>query len=180
MKSKTKLFVAATLVLAAIQINAADWIRFAKAADQARSLSLVIAPAYASDITVDGKPANWGVGVAALYPVLDVGVVRGYTGARFDWLGNQFWAPSVNVGMTTTERLFNKIDVTAFTIGGAVYSLTSDSNQADALGALYGAGGYITPLKWSNGSVQIGYAWEKWSNFPGSIQRVVGAVSFSF
>src|SRR3990172_11164771 len=83
------------------------WFQFVGAVSEARQITFVAYPGYAPDLTIDGESKPWGAGVAFLYPLMQVGDVVGtYVGARLDYLGDEFWAPSVTLGVQAKVLLF--------------------------------------------------------------------------
>lgn len=161
-----------------------SFITFNAGVNETKSLSFVLSPSYAPDIMVEGEKAPWGVCAAALYPVLDLGIVKGATGARIDWLADTFWAPSVDVTLSVPFTLLGKIDVTPFAIGGAIFPLGSGNDNGDSVGGIYGAGVGVSVLKWERGGIKgdlsVGAAVEKWTPFPGEVYRVGVALTLKF
>jgi len=185
---RTQIAVIAAAFALSLSVQAQTWtwsnmVRFASAASDAKSVTLALSPSYAPDLTVAGKKAPWGVGAAAVYPVLTLGPVQTLTGIRLDWLANQFFAPSVSATVQAPLILFNKVEVTPFGIGGAIFPL-GQAGATDAVGAIYGGGLGIKVFSWERGGVKgavsVGGGVERWTPYPGNIYRVGGAVTLKF
>jgi hypothetical protein len=155
-----------------------DIIEFLPAADQARSMSFVVAPSYAPEIVgSDGNNSPWGLTAAALYPVLDLGPIRSMAGVRLDYLADQFWTPSVSVQIGTTARLFGGMEVTPFVTSGAIFPLSQGNDNGDNIGAIIGSGISTKVFKWNKGCISLGYSCEKWTPYPGLIHHVGAALT---
>lgn len=185
MKKQIAILTAAFALAASVQGQTwSNLVSLTAAADQAKSLTFVASPAYAPDIVVNGKKAPWGAALGLFYPVLDVGPVRGLAGARVDWLADSFWAPSVDLQLQTSVKLFGKVDVTPFAVTGAIFPLGNSGRGRDAVGAIAGGGAGVRLWSWDNGKtrghISAGYAVEKWTNFDGLVHRIGGAVTVGF
>lgn len=154
-----------------------SWLSFAQGVSSNKSLTLTAYPSYAPDLKIAGENKSWGFGVAALYPLGDYA----FTGARLDYLGDQFWSPSVTVGCKADVQLFGR-NFTPFVIGGAIIPLGGAGDDNHAVGAIVGSG--VTTSLWAaaNGksSVNLYFAVEKWSIFQGVIYHPGVAATFKF
>lgn len=149
--------------LLATNLNAAwydDILGFAQATSEAKQLTFAAYPGYAPDLTLsDGTKAPWGAGVALLYPVLSDYT---FVGARLDWLGNEFWAPSLNATVKADVQLFGH-NFTPFAFGGTIVPLGGAADDNRTFGAIVGTGIYTTIWQpTANTSLQIFYAFEHW------------------
>ena len=143
-------------------------IGFSQSVSDAKQLTIAAYPGYAPNLTVDGKKAPWGGGLALLYPVA---TQYTYVGARVDWLANEFWAPSADVTIKADVQLFNH-NFTPFALGGMVYPLSGAGKDNHEVGAIAGAGIYTTIWKPSeNTSLQVFYAYERWFNLDTDVHR---------
>lgn len=154
-----------------------SWITFAQNVSSNKSLTLTTYPSYAPQLTIKGTTKSWGFGVAALYPLSDYA----FTGARLDYLGDQFWSPSVTVGCKADVQLFGH-NFTPFALGGAILPLGGAGEDNHNLGAVIGTGIYTTVWQSADKktSVQAYYAIEKWTIFTGVIHHPGVAVTFKF
>jgi hypothetical protein len=107
-----------------------------------------------------GEEAEWGGGLAALYPLNNY--VRG--GFRMQYFAGEWFMPSVNVQLQSSYYLFGtKASWTPFVFTGLASPVGGSQDNGD-VGALYGAGLSVkVPLneRWTVG---CGYAVESWSN----------------
>lgn len=131
-------------------------------AQNATNWTVAIAPSYAPGLKdVDGSAKEWGVTAALLYPLGKYV----YAGARVDYIGADFFLPSVGVELKTDIRLFNKVDVTPFAVTGVSYSVSGDADTEGEVGAIYGSGVkvHIATVK----KVRIGgfFEYERWTTF---------------
>jgi len=178
---------AAALALTVSAFAGSAWdnfISFNRAVETNKSLTLVLSPSYAPDIVVEGEKAPWGMCAAVLYPVLDLGIVRGLTGARIDWMATEFWAPSVDVTLEMPFTFLGKIEVTPFAIGGAIFPLSNGNDNGESVGGIYGGGVSVSVFNWERGGVKgnlsIGGGCEKWTPYPGEVYRVGVALTLKF
>lgn len=136
--------------------------------EASHQISVLAYPGYAPDLKVNGTSKPWGMGVALLYPVGDYA----FTGARLDFMGNNWFAPSVNVGLKADIQLFG-YKVTPFTMAGAVMPLSGAGSQNTVVGAIVGGG--FNALVWQSkdgrASLNIFAAVEKWTQYDGQIYR---------
>lgn len=166
-----------------IEQRAQSWVSLAQDISDAKQLTGVIYPGYAPNLKVNGVSKPWGLGVAILYPLGDYA----FTGARLDFLGNNWFAPSVNVGLQAHLKVFG-FDVTPFTMGGAIMPLTGAGDKNTTVGAILGAG--VTATVWqskdSNGkpdgkaALNIFGAVERWTLYDGQIYRPGVALTVHF
>jgi len=157
MKMK-KLTIGAVLLLTATTVQA-GWLGFAQQTSEAKQLTFAAYPGYAPDLTLsDGTKAPLGAGVALLYPVL---TEYTFVGARVDWLGREFWAPSFNATVKKDVQLFEH-NFTVFGMGGGIIPLGGNVENRE-LGAIVGTGIYTTIWRPSEKlSLQVFYAYEHW------------------
>jgi hypothetical protein len=152
-------------------------ISFVQGVNTAHAISIAAYPGYAPDLKVSGVTKAWGFGVAALYPLGD----HAFTGLRFDYLGNSFFAASADVGVKADVQLFGHT-FTPFTVAGVLTPLQGAGSDNLAVGAILGAGVTTTFWKSANGKTAINgfFECEKWTIFPGVIYRPGVAVTVSF
>lgn len=132
----------------------------------AHGLALAVYPTYGRDIVANGQRNPWGFGIAAMYPVAQYA----YAGLRLDYLGGQFWAPSVTVGAKyTVDKLPFK--PTVFTVGGLVIPLADAGEQNKSVGAIAGVGLNANIYHSKDGTFTLDafVEGEKWTNFKGVI-----------
>lgn len=142
-----------------------------------KGLAFAAYPTYGRDIVANGNRNPWGFGLALLYPVADYA----YAGLRLDYLGGQFWAPSVTVGAKyTVDKLPGK--PTVFTVGGLVIPLADAGDQSKQVGAIAGVGMNVNIAHSKDGRFTFDafIEAEKWTNFDGVIIHpgVAGALKF--
>jgi hypothetical protein len=153
-----------------------SWFQLARGASDAGQITVAVYPGYAPGLLVDTgefelKKKEWGMGMALLYPVGDFVLV----GGRLDYMADEFWMPSVTLGLKADIKLFNKLIVTPFTIGGAIMPLSGAGEANHDVGAIVGGGIYSTVWNWhdskgvSKGGLQVFYAAEYWSLWDGVI-----------
>lgn len=150
--------------------TASDWTESIKRviamnpdAASATNWTVAIAPSYAKGLKdIDPDLSEWGATVAILYPLGQFV----YAGARLDYIGGEFYLPSVGVELKADIRLFNKIDVTPFAVTGVSYSVSGSSDTEGEIGAIYGAGikMHLITIK----GVRIGgfVEAERWTQWP--------------
>jgi hypothetical protein len=144
------------------------WFQLASGASEAGQITVAAYPGYAPGLTLDGEKAEWGAGMALLYPLGDYVLV----GGRLDWMADEFWMPSATVGLKLDVKLFNKLVVTPFTIGGVIVPLGGAGEENKEVGAIVGGGIYSTVWNWngadgkSKGGLQVFYAAEMWTLWP--------------
>jgi hypothetical protein len=142
-----------------------------------RQASIAFYPSYDPYIKVGGVAKPWGFGAALLYPVSDYA----FAGARLDFLGNTFWAPSAVVGAkyTLKNMMFTP---TVFTVGGLIMPLGGAGAQNRDVNAVTGIG--ATAVLWKdkagNFSVNAFIEGEKWTSFDGAIIHPGIAAAFKF
>lgn len=142
-----------------------------------KGLALAAYPTYGRDIVANGNKNPWGFGLALLYPVADYA----YAGLRLDYLGGEFWAPSVTVGAKyTVDKLPGK--PTVFTVGGLVIPLADAGDQSKVVGAIAGVGMTVNLLHSKDGRFTLDafIEAEKWTNFDGVILHpgIAGGAKF--
>ena len=147
-----------------------DIITFKKAAEQAKSLTLIVCPTYAPDLVVGGKHKPWGVSIAGVYPILDVGVVRTLTGLRLDYLADRVWEPGLTVTPQIEFTLGKKVDCAVFGIAGAIFPFNQGTK--DSVGAIYGVGFGANLLTYKSVSFGAGFKVEKWTPYDGVVWGV--------
>lgn len=149
----------------------------ASGVNQAKEIDLSIYPSFAPSITVNGVASKWGGGIAAMYPIADYT----FAGVRLDYLGDQFWMPSVTVGLKADISILGKYTVTPFTEGGAIFPING-STQDGNVGAIVGGG--IKAHLWISAdgkrSLDAFYVCEKWTLFQGVIHRPGLAFNLKF
>lgn len=190
MKTKFNSFLDAIATLALVWLLAFAFMSFkAKAADESswigfvqgvvtnKTLTVTAYPSYAPDLTINGEKKSWGFGVAALYPLGDYA----FTGARLDYLGDQYWSPSVTVGCKADVQLFGH-NFTPFALGGAIIPLGGAGSDNHSVGAIVGGGIYTTVWQSADKktSVQAYYAAEHWTIFSGVVHHPGVALTFKF
>lgn len=152
-------------------------IGFAQRANEAKTVTVALYPAYSPDLVVDGEKKQWGAGIAALYPVNQYS----FAGLRLDYAGGQFWMPSCTVGLKADVQILGHT-VTPFTIGGAIFPISGAGERDGQVGAIVGTGftSNIWRSKDAKTSANLFYACEKWTLFDGVTHRVGAAVTFKF
>lgn len=182
-KSMKKLTTIIGLVAMCASVHAQDktpWykniITFQQGVQEGKGLAVAIYPSYAPDVTVDGKRAPFGFGVAALYPVLSD---HTFVGGRIDYLAGSFWAPSATVGAKGDFQLFGK-NCTAYAIGGTVVPLAGAGQKNGDFGAIYGGFLNCNLITKGNFTFSAFGGGEKWSNLPGFILHVGLAATVGF
>jgi hypothetical protein len=168
----------------AVSVHAQDTkarlISLAEGVNDAKAFSLAVYPGFAPDIKVNGVKSQWGAGMAVLYPTTSL-VPYSFAGARLDYLGDQFWQPSVTLGFKADVLILGKYNVSPFTLGGAIFPL-SGSSQDGQVGAIVGGG--FTSCLWKSDdgkrAFNVFYAVEKWTLFDGVIHRPGVAFSMKF
>lgn len=155
-------------------------IGFAQRASDSGSLTFAVYPGWSPNLTVEGRREPWGAGAAALYRLSD----HVLTGARFDWLADSFWSPSVSVSLEADVQLFPttlNLNLTPFTLAGAAIPVGGAGNDNGEPGAIFGGGFYATVLKLSDhASLQVFYAYERWSGLNADVHRPGVAFTWRF
>lgn len=180
---KLILTIGSALLLAATTVQAAwytNLVSLNEGVNEAKQLTIAVYPGYAPDLTISGVSKPWGVGLAALYPIGSYSFI----GARIDYLGDSFWAPSATVGLQASVTLFGRLHVTPFTIGGVIVPIAGAGSQNGEVGAIVGAGFHANV--WSGtifgkeAGLNIFYAAEHWTIYSGVIHRPGVALTIHF
>lgn len=156
--------------------NKQSFIGFAQGVNTEQNITAALYPSYAPDlINKDGKSDQWGAGIALTYhPKGAVGQYT-FTGVRLDYLGSQFWAPSVNGGLKADVQIFG-VNFTPIAYTGLVVPLGGAGSENGSLGVI--AGGGVKTKLWTgkvfgkDADLSVGVAAEKWSNFDGMIYHL--------
>lgn len=191
---KTKLtLLAVALCAGLLNVNAQEdnpdtktrVISLAQGVNDAKQLSFALYPGYAPDLTINGVHKPWGFGAAALYPVYNAGAFSGFTGLRIDYLGDEFFAPSADIGIKADIQLHlfgRDFVVTPMAYGGMIFPLQGAGDKNMDLGAIVGGGVYST--LWQSADKRMAFtvfaAAEKWTLFDGVIYRPGAAFTFKF
>jgi hypothetical protein len=148
-------------------------IAFVQGVSAEKNLTIGISPSYAPDlINANGVKDQWGACLALTYH--PQGAVGQYTfaGIRLDYLGSQFYAPSIAGGLKADVQLFG-INVTPFAYTGAAVPLSGAGKQNGDWGTIVGGGAKVSVwngnLLGLNANLSIAVAAEKWSQFDGVI-----------
>ena len=146
-------------------------IGFAQDTSAAKSVVVAIYPSYAPELQVGGKKQQLGFGLAALYPVSQYV----YTGIRVDYLGGNFWAPSINVGLKADVQLFG-VNITPMLYTGGVVPLSGAGDQNKDWGYITGGGAMVSVWKGTlfkkEASLTLAATAEKWSQFDGNVYHL--------
>lgn len=108
-----------------------------------------------------GHKAEWGGGIAALYPIYNNGVNL-KTGLRLQYFAGELFMPSVNAQISSTYNIGGGATWTPFAFGGVAIPIGGSAQNGD-VGVLYGGGAslkYPISKKWDVG---MAIAWEEWS-----------------
>lgn len=169
--------VSSTVNIISVTPAQAEVISFVQNAEKGQGLSFVAYPGFAPDLQVNGVSKPWGFGVAALYPLNQYT----FTGLRIDYMGDAFFAPSVDVGFKADIQLFGHT-VTPFAIGGAIAPLQGAGDKTKEIGAIVGSGFTSCVWKSTDGkkAVNVFYAAEHWTLFNGVIHRPGVALTVKF
>jgi hypothetical protein len=101
-----------------------------------------------------------------------------------DWLDNEFWAPSVNVGVQKRFTLFPEtldIPVTVFGLTGAIVPVAGAGTDNGEVGALAGTGFSATIWRPTpNSALSLFYGAEYWSNLDQWVHRPGVAFTLRF
>lgn len=107
-----------------------------------------------------GENAEWGGGIAALYPLNDY--IR--TGVRLQYFASDWFMPSVNVQLQSSYKLFGTAAVFTPIAFTGIASPVGGSPENGTVGTLFGAGASVVYPISSHWDVGAGYAIETWSN----------------
>jgi hypothetical protein len=144
---------------------------FAQEANQTRTLVTAVYPSYAPSLLVDGDKKAWGFGASVLYPINDFL----YTGLRVDYLGGNFWAPSINVGLKATVQVFG-VNVTPMLYTGAVVPLSGAGDLNKEFGYITGGGATVAIWRGKifkkDAVLNLAASAEKWSQFDGNVYHI--------
>jgi hypothetical protein len=164
-------------------------ISFTQGVSGSSNLNFAVYPSYAPDlINADGESDQFGAGVALTYSFQgDVGQHL-FTGLRVDYLGSEFWAPSINGGLKADVQFFGH-NFTPFAYTGAVVPLSGAGDLDGEWGLIYGAG--VKTDVWrgklfgKDASMGIGAAVERWDtfgkrNFDGAIYHIAPVLSIKW
>lgn len=148
------------------------------------NLTLAVYPSYAPDlINGDGRKDQWGAGAALVYSFEGTVGEHLFAGVRVDYLGHEFWAPSINGGLKA-DLHFGSITLTPFMYTGVIWATSGAGDQNGDGGVLFGAGAKVTvwrgQLLGANAEVGVGAAVEKWSNFAGQVYHIAPVLKLSF
>ncbi len=107
-----------------------------------------------------GKSAEWGGGLAALYPILgDVKV-----GPRIQYLAGNFYTLSATVQYSPSYKLFGSpVIVTPAAYTGVMFPFAGAGADNGNLSAVYGAGVSFKYPFTEKLEAGIGYGWEDWT-----------------
>lgn len=148
-------------------------IAFVQGVSAEKNITVSLYPSYAPDlINKDGKSDQWGAGIALTYH--PNGAVGQYTfaGIRLDYLGSQFYAPSVAGGLKADVQFFG-VNVTPFAYTGAIVPLSGAGDQNGDWGTILGAGAKVSvwngKLLGLDANLAVAVAAEKWSQFDGMV-----------
>lgn len=148
------------------------------------NLNVAVYPSYAPDlINADGKSDQWGFGAALTYSFRgDVGRYL-FAGLRVDYLGGEFWAPSIAGGLKADVQLFGH-NVTPFAYTGAIVPLSGAGSLDGEWGVIYGTGlktdVWKGKLFGKDARVGIGAAIERWDNFDGPVYHIAPVLSIKW
>ena len=161
--------IGAVLVAAVINLNAAV-VGLDVPTNAIHQLTVAVYPGFSPNLTLaDGSESPWGAGVALLYPISPLSPYV-LVGGRFDWLADEFWAPSVDLTIQVPVKVFG-VSVTPFALGGAIYPIGGSQDNHE-VGAIVGAGAYATVWRPSEAtSLQLFYAYEHWFNLECDVHR---------
>lgn len=108
----------------------------------------------------NGKAAEWGGGIAALYPILgDVKV-----GPRIQYLAGNFYTLSATVQYSPSYQLFGSpIIVTPAAYTGVMFPFGGAGSANGNLSAVYGAGVSFKYRFTEKLEFGVGYGWEDWT-----------------
>jgi hypothetical protein len=155
------------------------FVEFAQGASTFKSLTFAVYPSYAPELVTGGKKDLFGFGATALYPLGNFA----YTGLRVDYLGHEFWAPSINIGLKADVQIFG-VNVTPMTYTGAIVPLSGAGNQNREVGYIIGGGASVSIWKGKafgkDASFALAAAAEKWSNFPGNVYHIAPVFTISW
>ncbi len=133
-------------------------------------------PSYAPNLVVDGKKKPWGAGIAALYPLTQ----NAFTGVRFDYLADEFFAPTVDVGLQIPIKVFNKVTVVPFAHTGLNYMASGGGAKNGDVGGILGGGFDVKIAAFKSTSLHLFYAYERWTLFDTGIHHPGVMVQFNF
>lgn len=148
------------------------------------NLNFEVYPSYAPDlINADGKSDQWGFGAAITYSFRgDVGQYL-FAGLRLDYLGSEFWAPSIAGGLKADVQIAGH-NFTPFAYTGAIVPLSGAGAQDGEWGVIYGAGlktdVWRGKLFGKDARVGIGAAVERWDNFDGPVYHIAPVLSIKW
>lgn len=151
-------------------------ITFVQGVSAEKNVTVALYPSYAPDlINKDGKNDQWGAGIALTYH--PQGAVGQYTfaGIRLDYLGREFYAPSIAGGLKADVQVFG-FNLTPIAYTGAVFPLSGAGRENGSVGTIVGGGvkadlwnGKIAGL---DAKLSVFAAAEKWSQFDGMVYHV--------
>lgn len=106
-----------------------------------------------------------------------------FAGVRLDYLGHEFWAPSIQGGLKADLK-FGSVVVTPFTYTGVIWATSGAGDQNGDGGVLVGGGAKVTiwsgKLLGANAEIGVGAAAEKWSNFDGMVYHIAPVLKLKF
>ncbi len=159
-------------------------VAFVQGVSAERNLTISIAPSYAPNlINKDGVSDQWGACLALTYH--PQGAVGQYTfaGIRLDYLGSEFWAPSINGGLKADVQLFG-INFTPLAYTGVSIPLAGAGEDNGDVGII--AGGGVKTTLWNGllfgkaANLSVFAAAEKWSQFDGMIYHIGPALTINW
>lgn len=156
--------------------TAFSWLANSPDAEVSTNWSFVAYASHAKGLVDgDGHKAEWGGGLAALYPLN--AYVR--TGVRMQYIDGNIFLPSVNVQLQTIKT-YGKFSLTPSVYTGLL-TPWGNSNDTGTIGTLTGIS-LSAKYKFTDSfSFGIGGAVEKWSNLPVDYVNhfgVIATVSF--
>ena len=156
-------------------------ITFIQGVSAEKNITVALYPSYAPDfINKSGIKDQWGAGLALTYH--PQGAVGQYTfaGLRLDYLGGDFYAPSIAGGLKADVQVFG-FNITPIAYTGAVIALSGAGNGNGEVGVIVGGGvkadvwnGKIAGL---DAKLSIFGAAEKWSQFDGMVYHIGPALT---
>lgn len=160
-----------------------------------KGISLRLYPLYAPGLSVDGEKKEWGVGIAATFPLNDLSPLAEssmaqhlFAGLRGDFLADKFFASSVAGGFKANIQIFG-LDFKATGFGGALIPLSGAESLNNKLGAIVGAELSTKLFSFGKadadgnkpGSFGIAFATERWTLYPQDlIYRGGGVLTWKF
>lgn len=148
-----------------------------------------IYPSYAPKlINSQGLSDKWGAGIFATYNFKGAVGDHLFTGLRLDYLGSEFWAPSINGGLKADVQVLGH-NFTPFAYTGAIVPVSGAGDLNGDWGIIYGGGvkTHIMSFKVFNkdASLDLGAAVERWDtlgkrNFDGPVYHIAPVFSVAW